>query len=145
MTIKETAGKILLYFYQLQRTVPLTVANRQLGFIMKKSGGVSMTSDKKWLTTNLQTINPKSTDILNAFAFLLDKGFLLSTERTSAEARVYVGIKLTYKGIDIIEGIEDGQDGKQAFSASFNIKVGDHTGVEELIAENLGELSEQAN
>jgi len=140
VTIKETAGKTLLYFYQLQRTVPLTMRYRQLGFIERKNGVLFLTSDKKWLTNNLLDINPASIDILNAFLFLIDKGLIQSKERATAEARVYVGIQLTHKGIDIVEGIESGADGRESFNANFNIKVADGTSVEQLIDDNLGHL-----
>lgn len=142
MTIKETAGKILLYFYQLQRTVPLSMQNRQLGFISKKDGGVSLTSDKKWLTDNLLAINPKSADILNAFMFLRDKGYIASKERASGEARVYVGVQILGTGIDIVEGIERGDDGKHEFNVAFNIAVKSGVDVERLISDNLSMLSE---
>jgi len=116
--------------------------NRQLGFINKKTGGMGMTSDKKWLTNNLLDINPASTDVFNAFVYLLDKGFIQSQERASAEARIYVGFQLTGKGIDIVEGVERGQDGKEDFNHVFNIEVGNSIGVEELISQNLSMLSD---
>ncbi|MFZ1301864.1 MAG: hypothetical protein WAQ27_04815 [Candidatus Microsaccharimonas sp.] len=143
MTIKETAGKVLLYFYQLQRTVPLSMPYRQLGFIDKKNGGgVFLTSDKKWLTSNLLDINPSSTDIFNAYLFLRNKGYIESRERTTAEARIYVGIQLTDLGIDMVEGIENGDIGKQDFAAAFNIKVDSSMDIEAVIQQNLGLLVE---
>ncbi len=142
MTIKETAGKTLLYFYQLQRTVPLTMKYRQLGFIDRKNGGLFLTSDKKWLTNNLLDINPVSNDVLNAFTFLLDKGFIQSRERLTAEARIYVGIQLTSEGIDIVEGIEGGSEGKQRFAETFNIQVSATADIESVISDNLSTLLE---
>jgi hypothetical protein len=143
VTIKETAGKILLYFYQLQRTVPLTMKYRQLGFIDRKSGGLYLTSDKKWLTNNLLDINPVSTDVLNAFTFLIDKGFIQTRERATAEAKIYVGIQLTSTGIDVIEGIEGGPEGKQEFSSTFNIQIENGANIEAVTNDNLGHLMEQ--
>ena len=142
MTIKETAGKILLYFYQLQRTVPLTMKNRQLGFVDRKNGGLYLTSDKKWLTNNLLDINPASADILNAITFLIDKNFIQSLERTTGEAKIYVGIQLSATGIDIVEGIEGGSDGKQAFTSTFNILVDGSANIESVIKDNLSALLE---
>ena len=143
MTIKETAGKILLYFYQLQRTVPLTMKDRQLGFIDRKTAGLYVTSDKKWLTNNLLDINPVATDVLNAFTFLIDKGFLQTRERATAEAKIYVGIQLTSTGIDVVEGIEGGPEGKQEFAATFNIPVESGANIESVIHDNLRTLLEQ--
>ena len=142
MTIKETAGKILLYFYQLQRTVPLTMKYRQLGFVDRKNGSLYLTSDKKWLTNNLLDINPVSTDIFNAFTFLIDKGFIQTLERTTGEAKIYVGIQLSSVGIDIVEGIEGGPDGKQVFASSFNIPVDGGADIESVIKDNLSILLE---
>lgn len=142
MTIKETAGKVLLYFYKLQRATPLTMAHRQVGFIAKKEGGQTLTSDKTWLSKDLQGINPVSSDVLNAFTFLLNKDFIESSERVSANARIYVGIQLTDKGIDIIEGIERDRDGKRSFELAFNIAIADDVDVEGLIKENLKMLSD---
>lgn len=143
MTIKETAGKILLYFYQLQRTVPLTMKYRQLGFIDRKSGGLYLTSDKKWLTNNLLDINSVSTDVLNAFTFLIDKGFIQTRERATAEAKIYVGIQLTSTGIDVVEGIEGGPEGKQEFTSTFNIQVDGNANIESVISDNLRILLDQ--
>ena len=142
MTIKETAGKILLYFYQLQRTVPLTMKYRQLGFVDRKSGGMYLTSDKKWLTNNLLDINPVSTDVLNAFTFLIDKGFIQSLERATGEATIYVGIQLSATGIDVVEGIEGGSEGKQTFTSTFNIQVDSSANIESVIKDNLSALLE---
>ena len=142
MTIKETAGKILLYFYQLQRTVPLTMKYRQLGFVDRKTGGLYVTSDKKWLTNNLLDINSNATDVFNAFTFLIDKGFIQTRERTTGEAKIYVGTQLSSNGIDVVEGIEGGPDGKQAFMSTFNIQVGSSADIEAVIHENLSVLLE---
>lgn len=140
MTIKETAGKLLLYFYQLQRNAPLTMQSRQIGFIERKTGGVSLTSDKKAMAKDLLTINPSSTDILNAFNFLLDKDFLDSSERGTAAARVFVGAQVTVNGIDIIEGVEGGPEGVQEFERAFNIKVGNNASIESLVRTKLSAI-----
>jgi hypothetical protein len=115
---------------------------RQLGFIEKKSGGLGLTSDKKWLTKDLLDISPTVADLLNAFMFLLDKRFIQSEERTSAGARIYIGIQLTGAGIDVVEGIERDREGKRAFTETFNIDVEDRMNIEHLVKEHLGALLE---
>lgn len=139
MTIKETAGKIVLYLYQLQRTAPASMPYRQLGFIDKPDGRVGMTSDKKWLTRDLLDIGRQSTDVFNAFIFLIDKGFIRSSERAKSGARIYVGIHLTSAGIDVIEGVEQGLEGKRRFTETFNISVDDSADVERVIKDNVGQ------
>lgn len=140
MTIKETAGKTLLYFYRLQRTVPSSMRYRQLVFMEKKDGGVSITSDKKWLTKDLLDINPNPSDIFNAYIFLLEKGFISPRERAATGARIYIGIQLTSKGVDIVEGVEQGEEGKRAFHVTFNINVDQHDDIESLVEKSLSTL-----
>lgn len=140
MTIKETAGKVLLYFYRLQRTVPSSMRYRQLVFMEKKDGGVALTSDKKWLTKDLLDINSNPSDIFNAFIFLLEKGFIRPRERAATGARIYIGIQLTSDGVDIVEGVEQGDEGKRAFHLTFNIMVDGSSDIESLVDENLSTL-----
>lgn len=123
MTIKETAGKALLYFYQLQRTDPLSMPLRQLAFIGKKTGGVAFTSDKKAFAKDLLDLNPSSTDFFNAFSFLVSKGYIETQERANTNTRVYVGAQVTAKGIDVIEGVEASAEGKRHFENTFNIRA----------------------
>lgn len=136
MTIKEVAGRTILYFYQLQRAAPASMQHRQLGFIDKADGKVSLTSDKKWFSKDLIDIGGSSSDVYNAFRFLLDKGFIGAQERAKAGARIYIEIRLTASGIDIVEGVESSRDGRQQFSATFNMH-GDSADVNGLIREHL--------
>ena len=114
--------------------------NRQVGFIDKKERGAALTSDKKWLVKDLLGINNTSLDLLNAFIFLHNKGFIKSKERVSTGARIYVEIQITDTGIDIVEGVERGRDGKQDFETTFNIKVDDGSDVDGLVKDNLSAL-----
>ncbi len=113
---------------------------RQLGFVDKKDGGVSLTTDKKWLTKDLLDINPRAADALNAFMFLLDKGLVQSDERAARGARVYVGVQLTGLAFDLIEGVEYNEEGRHNFGVMFNLAVQSSTDVETLMREHLGEL-----
>lgn len=137
MTIKETAGKVLLYFYQLQRTDPLSMQNRQLAFISKKGTGVAFTSDKKPFAKDLLDLNPNATDFFNAFLFLVDKKFIVTSERVNAHARVFVGAQVTDKGIDVIEGIEGSDRNREFFEDNFNISVSKGTTIDSLVRTQL--------
>jgi len=140
VTIKETAGKILLYFYQLQRTVPASMPYRQVVFIDKPDGTVSLTTDKKWLTNDLSDINRKSADVYNAFHFLVNKKFLQVRERSTSGTHIFVAIKVSDVGIDLIEGVETGSEGQQAFTTTFNISAEGATDVDSFIKDNLSML-----
>lgn len=140
MTIKETAGKMLLYFYQLQRTVPLEMRHRQLVFVTRPDGGIIMSSDKKWLAKDLLDISGKSVDALNALMFLRGKKMIYSVERVVVGKRLYVGVQLTDRGIDVIEGVERGQSGQDDFTTMFNIAIDHDLDVDHLVKQQLGSL-----
>lgn len=137
ITIKETAGKMLLYFYQLQRTVPMSMPRRQLGFIDKPDGDILFAGDKQWLTKDMRAINPSSIDILNAYTFLVEKKIIESSERIAKDKRIYVGVHVTAEGVDLVEGIEQGKDGQSNFMRMFNIAMKSNVDVERLIKDNL--------
>ena len=144
MTIKETAGKVLLFFYHLQRTAPSSMQYRQVGFLDKPNGGVSITSDKKGFTNDLISLNPQPADIFNAFTFLLDKKFIKSEQRVAKGTTIFLGVEVTSKGIDVIESVEGGFDGARVFSETFNIKADNGTSVDTLVKNNLSKLLAQA-
>lgn len=131
---------MLLYFYQLQRTTPLAMPQRQLGFVDKKESGVLMSSDKKWLTKDLQTINASAADIYNAFRFLLDRKYIESVDRNASGAKIFVGIHVAFRGVDIIESVENGPQGQEQFANAFNMPVPSDGGVEGLIKDALRAL-----
>lgn len=142
MTIKETAGKLLLYLYELHRNTPGDMKYLQLSFDNVSGGGVKVHSDNKQLKENLNKINPSDSDIYTAFLFLQDKYFILANTPTKTPQVVdfYIGVRLTDRGVDVIEGIERGQEEKQAFNVTFNIKVDNNMNVESLVKANLSML-----
>lgn len=140
MTIKETAGRILLYLYQLQRTSPASMQSRQLGFINKPDDRLALTSDKKWLTHDLLDLGSQVSGVFNGFTFLIDKGYIRAEERANKDARIYVGIRLTADGIDVVESVEMGNAGREMFAATFNIATDSGTNVETLIKANVTDL-----
>lgn len=117
---------------------------RQVGFIDKPNGGVSLTSDKKGFTNDLITLSPQPADLFNAFTFLLDKKFIKSEQRAAKGTTIFLGVEVTSKGIDIIESIEGGFDGARVFSETFNIKADNGTTVDQLVKNNLSKLLAQA-
>lgn len=140
MTIKSTAGKMLLYLYKMQRSTPIDMPKRQLVFVDKPGKGVAMTSDKVWLAKDLLEINGSGADVYNAFRFLLDKEYVKSNLRLSPQAMVYTGLELTAMGIDIVEGVERDSGGATAFSEAFNMSVEAGTKVDKVVEQQLSSL-----
>lgn len=139
MTVKETAGKLLLYFYQLQRTAPLQVRVRQIVFSNDgPASRLSVMADKRWLVSDLQSLSSSAEDLMNGMHYLKDNGFIRTSERSSSEKRAYTGFELTAQGIALIEGVELDSSGVAAFNQAFNLDLGSETKVANLTNSLLG-------
>lgn len=143
-TVKATAGKLLLYIYKLQRSVPLDMLKRQIVFVDKQTRGVSLTSDKVWLARDLLEINPSGSDIYNAFQFLINQQFVRAKERSVPNAKIYADIELTATGFNVVEDIERDDEGARIFREKFNLRVEGGSSIDKVIDEQLSSLA-QAN
>lgn len=124
MTIQETAGRLLVYFYQLQKTAPLQVRTRQFIFTSDHpTSRLSLVTDKRWLTSDLQSISKSGEDMLNAMLYLQQLAFIRTTERSDSQKRVYTGCELTAKGVAIIEAVSFSDEGVDNFSHSFGMHI----------------------
>lgn len=143
MTVKATAGKLLLYIYKLQRSAPLDMLKRQIVFVDKQSRGVSLTSDKVWLASDLLDINSSGSDIYNAFQFLLNQELIRAGQREIPNAKVYMSIELTANGFNLVEDIERDDEGARAFRDKFSLNVRSGTKVDRVVEEQLSSLGQR--
>lgn len=118
MTIKETAGKILLVLYYMQIANPADLDNKQILF-------QSMSQSK--LETNLEfekilhEINEDDSMLYNAFNYLFDKNFIAKRNKKDLLGGVLIiGPHLTCDGIDIIECVEQGEEPQRIVKSLFN-------------------------
>lgn len=139
MTIQQTAGKLLVYFYQLQRTAPLQVRVRQIVFASDNpSSRLSVMADKRWLTNDLQAISNSAEDMLNAMHYLCDKKLIRTSERSGSEKRVYTGHELTASGIAMVEAVQNSSQGAQDFNQEFQTNLASETKLSQLTDQLLG-------
>jgi len=79
-------------------------------------------------------------DIFNALIYLSDSYFVTYSEsKTTAGSHIH-GMKVTAKGIDLIEGIERGREEKKEFNVTFNFNIQNNITVESLLKAELGSL-----
>lgn len=134
------SGQILLYFYYLQRTRPEILANWMVDFNIYNNTGTKKTESE--IGKALSFISNSDLDIFNSLKYLIEKGYI----STGKESKTLDGnetifdIKLTASGIDIIEGIERGNDEKKIFNLTFNINVENNMNIEGLIKAELGSI-----
>lgn len=118
MTIKETAGKIILLLYAIQTNNPAELETTSITFQM--SSGAELDADG-WLESALHEISDNDSLLYNAFNYLLEKGFISKRNRNDILAGLLlVGPHLTAEGVDIIEGIEQGEEKQKVVKSLFN-------------------------
>lgn len=143
--IKTIAGEILLYFYFLQRKNITDLSAEVLSFFFKRTpentlDGIVIPDRDKTFFNNEKFSEYTDVDIFNALIYLNDSYFITYSEsKTTAGSHIH-NMKVTSKGIDLIEGIERGKEEQNEFNVTFNFNVQNNITVESLLKVELGSL-----
>jgi len=143
--IKTLAGKILLYFYSLQRNDYAKLYNLVLEFQMrhfvdKNEKSPKIINKDNEIVKNLLEISGNDNNVYNALIYLQDKGFIKMSRSPDNTNDNFLNFSVLSGGIDIIEGIERGKNERKQFNVIFNIKVADNINIESLIKTELSSL-----
>ena len=147
MTIKETAGKLLLALYSLQIKNPIVLQDMQLNIAVsdRYEGGRTppyfLHEEEYPLPQILHQISTNDSLLYNALHYLLGKSLInfVNTDSFRANASEdYFGLHLTDLGIDVVEGVNQGDEQKKRFSSLFNITVNNN--VDSLIKAEVGNV-----
>jgi len=142
--IKKIAGKMLLYFYTLQRNDYSSLYDFGLSFQMRhfpkgeKSPAINDKNNE--ISQTLIKISGNDNNAYNALIYLCEKGFINMSKTSDNVSDHFLNINVSSEGIDIIEGIERGETEKKEFNIIFNIKIADNINIESLIKTELGSL-----
>lgn len=118
MTIKETAGKILLVLYSVQTTDPMKLEQEQILFGATSQPKLE-TSTK--LESLLHKINEDDGTLYNAINYLLERGLIGKKNQKGVwGGLLIIGPHVTYEGIDIIESVEQGEESQKVVKSLFN-------------------------
>lgn len=145
-TIKTIAGEVLLYFYWLQRRDLAKLSDAILSFQLrhfpKESGQVGPVLQRR--TESILSIEElkkyTDADLFNALAYLNDHGLIEYNASPTNTDTSFINLRVTSSGIDIIEGIERGQDERSQFNVVFNFNLTNNVTVESLLKAELGSL-----
>lgn len=138
MSIKQTAGKILLALYALQRENPVKLEQSQIVFQLQ--GTVTLNGDD-WLIKILHDINTNDSDLYNSINYLLNKSLVIRKNSTGAMGAITLrGISLTDVGIDVIEGIEQGEEPQKVIKSLFNFTLSPKVTVDSLVKAEVGNI-----
>jgi hypothetical protein len=119
MTVKETAGKILLVLYYIQTENP---AKLEIASIIFTTMGDIVLETDTWLKALLEGITKNNKELYNGFNYLLGKGLIAKkNNRDMMGGIILLGVHLTPSGIDIIENVEQGEEPQKIFKSLFNL------------------------
>jgi len=143
--IKTIAGRILLYFYSLQRSDYSKLHDFVLEFQMRHFPDKSEKSPKishkeNEIVRSLLEISDNDNDIYNALKYIADKGFIEMSKNSDNVGDYFLNFCVSSIGIDMIEGIERGEEEKKIFNITFNIKIADSINIESLLKAEIGSL-----
>tara|TARA_B100001989_G_C24539661_1_gene466739 strand:+ start:1648 stop:2109 length:462 start_codon:yes stop_codon:yes gene_type:complete len=145
-TVKTISGEILLYFYLLQRqdVGQLKDARVSFGFwqsrqdnnvsgvqLDRRSESIFGVDDFKEYTDN---------DLYNAIVYLSDSGLIDFKDSPDNTGSNLFNFKVSAYGIDIVEGIERGEEEKKVFNMTFNFNINNDVTVESLLKAEFGAL-----
>lgn len=118
MTIKETAGKILLVLYSLHSSNPVELEGKQV--IFRAPLKPKLETDSKFKAM-LHEISPEDALLYNAFNYLLDRGLIAKRNTKGVMGgMLLIGLHLTYEGVDLIESVEQGEEAQKVVKSLFN-------------------------
>jgi len=143
--IKTIAGKVLLYFYFVQRTDYAKLLDTVLNFQMRNFNERVETlpilgSQDSSVIKNLLKVTDNANNLYNGLRYLADKAFIEMKYTPSRTNDHFSLFRVLPGGVDVIEAIERGKEEKEEFYTTFNIKVADKTDIERLLEKQLGSL-----
>ena len=140
MTIKEAAGKVLLLLYYKQTTNPAELESTHITFSSVNKTKLD-TSTK--LKSSLHEICVDDATLYNAVNYLLERGLIDAKQRKDVTGVLFLlSPRVTYLGVDTIEGVEQGEEGQKVVKTlfNFNIKVRSNINVDSLIKTEIGNI-----
>lgn len=139
MSIKKTAGKILLALYYVQLNDPAKLNNSQIMF----SEGVSeiKLENDGWLEQILRNINNSDNLLYNAIKYLLEKGLIDKKNSKGPMGGLWLnGVHLTAVGIDVVEGVEQGEEKQKVVKSLFNFSFNNNVTIDSLVKAEVGNI-----
>lgn len=143
-TIKTISGEILLYLYLLQRQDVGKLKGQMLHFGLwhnpTASEGAQMSNRSKSIFNTKDFDAYTDNDLYNALVYLYDSSLVDYSESKDNTGSHFLNLKVTSYGVDIIEGIERGEEERKIFNVTFNFNVTNDVTVESLLKAEFGSL-----
>lgn len=137
--VNKIAVDLLFFFYDLQRKNGFS-SNSIVRFAGIFEGKIDLQGKGVLCEQLLMIARGSSADAYNALHYLEEKNFLAFKKSTDTAGDLLHGFRVTAYGMDIVEGIDRGPEGKNEFNVTFNVKLADNVSVDSLIKADVGGL-----
>jgi len=140
MTIKETAGKILLVLYSLQIENPIKLKN---DLILIKTIDRPVIEGNDGVAGWLHKITDDDTRLYNGLQYLFDKHLIAKSNNKNAMGAYLIrGLYVTDLGLDIIQGVEQGEESQKKLKSlfNFNFTISPKIQVDSLVKAEVGNI-----
>lgn len=139
MKVNHAAGKILLALYVLQLENVVKLGKARLQFTSPQK---SKLEGDTWLKDILRQINADDSMIHNALNYLLDEGLIhnFSTRDVGPYSILLYGIRVSSKGIRIVENIEKGDEQRKVVKSLFSFNFSNNVTVDSLVKAEVGNI-----
>lgn len=144
--VKTISGELLIYFYWLQRSDITKLSDSILSFQLRHlpeelaGNGPVITRREDTILSIDKLSQYNDGDLFQALRYLHDYGLVEFNESPSNMDVSLLNIRVTASGIDIVEGIERGNDAVQNFNITFNFNLNNDITIENLVKAELGSI-----
>lgn len=139
--IKTIAGELLLLMYTLYRN-EAKLERVTIEFYDQKADFSAKGIDN--LKEDIIQIAESPLNAYNGLKYLEESGFIHFDLNISNVWYLLYNLEVTASGIDIIEGIERGEQERDYFYLTFNIQVNNNVNIDSLIKAEIGSLIKAA-
>ncbi len=132
---------MLLLFYDLQRKLAFAsdiILEFPRSDVNPKT--ITLRNDSEIAKSILAVSNQSAADAYNALMYLKDKRFIFFDERPLNTLEIFINLRVTGAGTDIVEGVVRDDEGRKNFNITFNIKLAENITIDSLIKGELGSI-----
>lgn len=142
--IKKIAGEIILYLYLLQRQDVAKLKGQMLNFGLwhqpTGASGAQLNNRTDTIFAVCDFDAYTDNDLYNALVYLYDSGLIEYKDSKDNTGSHFFNLKVTSYGIDMVEGIERGEEEKKIFNMTFNFNITNDVTIESLLKAEFGSL-----
>jgi len=143
MSVKKIAGKILLSLYVIQIDDPFKLEQTSVVFKITSTNSNVKLDTKEWLREILHSIDSSDAMLCNAFNYLIQKNLISNKDKSGSGAigcLILLGLHLTANGIDVIEGVEQGEESQKIIKSLFNFSFTPKVTIDSLVKAEVGNI-----